>query len=220
MKNLEIAPSVLSLDYGNFTQQCQDLNASEAKWLHFDVMDGHFVNNLTFGPDLLKGFRKCCTQLMDVHLMVEDPRKFTKSFIEAGADMLTFHYEVLSDLTKIIEFCDEIHHLGCRAGISIKPNTPVELLEEILPYVDLVLIMSVEPGFGGQAFMQEMLTKVAYLRAKIDENAYDCLIEIDGGINHDTGKLAVEAGVDVMVAGSYVFKGDIQKNVASLKCLK
>lgn len=220
MRNIEIAPSVLSLDYGDFTKQCQELNESEAKWLHFDVMDGHFVNNLTFGPDLLKGFRKCCTHLMDVHLMVEDPKKFAKSFIEAGADILTFHYEVLNDVQGMIEFCHEIHAMGVKVGISIKPNTAVELLAEILPYVDLVLIMSVEPGFGGQSFMGDMLDKVVYLRNMIDDNHYECVIEIDGGINQATGQLAVDAGVDVLVAGSYVFKGDIQKNIATLKCLK
>ncbi len=221
MRELIIAPSILSLDYSQFDSQCDALCKSEAKWLHFDVMDGHFVPNLTFGPDILKGYRKRCAELvMDAHLMVEEPWKFAEVFAKAGADVITFHYEVFDDAKKCIDFCKQLHELGVKAGISIKPKTPVDVLETILPHVDLVLVMSVEPGFGGQAFMADMLDKVKTLRKWIDEQQLDCLIEIDGGIKADTGKLAVDAGVDVLVAGSYVFKGDIAANVQSLKCLK
>ena len=220
MRKIEIAPSVLSLNYAKFNEQCEILNQSEANWLHFDVMDGHFVPNLTFGPDLLKGFKQTCRQIMDVHLMVEEPTLFAKRFIEAGADIITFHYEVFNETSKMIDFIKELHDLGVKAGISMKPNTRVEKLDELLPYLDLVLIMSVEPGFGGQSFMADMLKKVTHLRQIIDKNKLDCVIEIDGGINAETAKLAVESGVDVLVAGSYVFNGNIVENIASLKCLK
>ena len=221
MSELIIAPSILSLDYSKFESQCDELCASEAKWLHFDVMDGHFVPNLTFGPDILKGYKKRCPDLvMDVHLMVEDQTFFAPVFIDAGADVITFHYEVFNDEEKCIELARKIHALGAKAGISIKPKTPAERLKNILPEVDLVLIMSVEPGFGGQAFMAAMLDKVRLLRQQIDADQLACVIEIDGGIKDQTGKLAVDAGVDVLVAGSYVFKGDIKANVHTLKCLK
>ena len=220
MRELIIAPSILSLDYSQFDSQCERLCASEAKWLHFDVMDGHFVPNLTFGPDILKGYKKRCPELvMDAHLMVEDPEFFAPVFIEAGADVITFHYEIFNDEAKCIELARNIRSKGAKAGISIKPTTPAEVLLNILPEVDLVLIMSVEPGFGGQSFMSDMLDKVKMLRHQIDEHGYSCLVEIDGGIKADTGKQAVDAGVDVLVAGSYVFKGDIQANVHTLKCL-
>lgn len=221
MRTLEIAPSILSLDYADFNGQCDALMESEAKWLHFDVMDGHFVPNLTFGPDILKGYKKRCGSLvMDVHLMVEEPQKFAEVFHKAGADLITFHYESFNDAKAVHELIEKLHTMGVKAGLSIKPKTDVNLIMEFVKDLDLVLIMSVEPGFGGQSFMADMLEKVRVLRQHIDENNYPCLIEIDGGINGETGKLAVEAGVDVLVAGSYVFKGDIKEKVHSLKCLK
>ena len=217
MRERIIAPSVLSLDYSKFEQQCKELNDSNAKFLHFDVMDGHFVPNLTFGPDILKGFRKACPNLvMDVHLMVENPEMFVEAFVKAGADMITFHVEAVKDSNKINALIDKIHELGCKAGLVIKPKTDVSVLDEFLNKIDMVLIMSVEPGFGGQKFMEDMLPKVSYLRKIIDENKYSCLIQIDGGINNETYMKAIEAGVDVMVAGSYVFKGDIKEKVDSL----
>ena len=217
MKERIIAPSVLSLDYSQFEKQCIALNESKAKFLHFDVMDGHFVPNLTFGPDILKGFKKACPELvMDVHLMVENPGMFVEAFVNAGADMITFHTEALNDAEKINTLIDKIHALGVQCGLVIKPKTDVHVLDEFLPKLDMVLVMSVEPGFGGQKFMADMLPKIEYLRKTIDENNYNCLIEIDGGINDQTYELAVNAGVDVLVAGSYVFKGNIQEKVESL----
>lgn len=160
MNEIVIAPSILSLDYSNVSAQLEELKASKAKWLHFDVMDGHFVPNLTFGPDILKGFKKACPLFMDVHLMVEDPKTYAPIFIQNGADLVTFHTEALdNDLSRIQGLLDEIHNLGAKGGIVVKPNTAIEPFESVLKSCDLVLVMSVEPGFGGQKFMADMLKR-------------------------------------------------------------
>ena len=217
MNELIIAPSVLSLDYSQMTEQIQTLNQSKAKWLHFDVMDGHFVPNLTFGPDLLKGFKKSAKQFLDVHLMVEDPVKYSPIFIEAGADCITFHTEALhNDVTKIASLLKQNHDQGVKTGFVVKPNTPIEQFENLLNQVDIILIMSVEPGFGGQSFMENMLEKVKWLVSKREELGLSYRIEIDGGINEITSKKAIKAGCDTIVAGSYVFKGNILNNIESL----
>lgn len=217
-QELVISPSVLSLDYGNVSEQLNMLNATRAKWMHFDVMDGHFVPNLTFGPDILKGFKKAVDMFMDVHLMITDPKKYAPIFIKAGADLVTFHLEAVKDVEECVELCKEIRALGAKAGVSVKPKTPVESLLPYLNEMDLVLIMSVEPGFGGQSFMEDQLEKVRTLRKYIDEHNLQVRIEIDGGINQNTAKLAKEAGCDTLVAGSYVFKNDIHEAVESLLC--
>ena len=165
MNSIVIAPSILSLDYANVSAQLEILKESKAEWLHFDVMDGHFVPNLTFGPDILRGFKKACPLFMDVHLMVEDPETYAPIFIKNGADLVTFHTEALNnDLTRIQKLLDEIHGLGAKGGIVVKPNTAIEPFESVLKSCDLVLIMSVEPGFGGQKFMADMLKKVEWLK--------------------------------------------------------
>lgn len=211
-----VAPSILSLDYANVSEQLKQLNESKAEWMHFDVMDGHFVPNLTFGPDLLKGFKKCTDMVMDVHIMVEDPAFFSDVFLKAGADILTFHYEACKDEEEVRMICEEIHARHAKAGVSVKPGTPISVLDPLLDVIDVVLIMSVEPGFGGQSFMEDMLDKVRYIKKQIAEQNRSTLIEIDGGINADTAKLAKAAGVDVLVAGSYVFRNDIKAAVESL----
>lgn len=211
-----VAPSILSLDYANVSEQLKQLNESKAEWLHFDVMDGHFVPNLTFGPDLLKGFKKCTDMVMDVHIMVEDPAFFSDVFLKAGADILTFHYEACKDEEEVRMICEKIHARHAKAGVSVKPGTPISVLDPLLDVIDVVLIMSVEPGFGGQSFMEDMLEKVRYIKKQIVEQNRSTLIEIDGGINADTAKLAKAAGVDVLVAGSYVFRNDIKTAVESL----
>lgn len=212
-----IAPSILSLDYSDTKAQLEALNQSQAQWLHFDVMDGHFVPNITFGPDILKGFKKISHQLMDVHLMVSDPEMYAPIFIDAGAQCVTFHTEALdNDLKRIQTLLEQIRSKGCLCGFVVKPNTPIELFETLLDKVDLVLIMSVEPGFGGQSFMEEMLDKVRWLDQMRNEKQLSYRIEIDGGINGETFRKAVDAGCDTLVAGSYVFKGNIPEKVESL----
>ncbi|MDF9825586.1 ribulose-phosphate 3-epimerase [Breznakia sp. PF5-3] len=219
-REIIIAPSILSLDYSKTDEQLENVMNSEAKWLHFDVMDGHFVPNLTFGPDILRGFKKKTSMFMDVHIMVSDPVFISEIFINQGADLVTFHYEALGSIEKCIELCDKIHKFGCKCGISIKPDTKVEVLEPILDSIDLVLVMSVTPGFGGQSFIESSLDKIKYLDAYRIQNTLPYLIEVDGGINFETANLCVEAGVDVLVAGSYIFKHNIEEKVKELKCLK
>lgn len=218
MKNkLVISPSVLSLDYSHMKEQMEQINESKAEWLHFDVMDGHFVPNLTFGPDLLKGIKQMTDCLLDVHLMVSDPMHFAPVFIEAGAGMVTFHTEAFdNDCAKIKECLDLIHSKGVMAGIVVKPKTEIEQFESILDAVDMVLVMSVEPGFGGQSFMADQLDKIAWLHENREKKGLSYRIEIDGGINTETAKQAKEAGCDTLVAGSYVFEGNIVEKVDSL----
>ena len=211
-----VAPSILSMDFSDTKKSILALEESCAEWMHFDVMDGHFVPNLTFGPDILKAMKKSSSLFMDVHVMISDPKKYAPVFIHAGADLYTFHIEAVESLADAKALIDEIHALGCKAGISIKPKTSVDVLIELMEKLDLVLVMSVEPGFGGQKFDPDALKKISTLRKWIDEKGLNCLIEVDGGINAETGRLCKEAGADVLVAGSYVFGGDIKEKCASL----
>lgn len=217
MNELVIAPSILSLDYSKVTEQLEVLRQSQAKWLHFDVMDGHFVPNLTFGPDILRGFKKACPLFMDVHLMVSDPETYGPIFVKNGADLVSFHTEALNnDVDRIHALLDTIHGMDAQAGFVVKPKTSIEMFESVLPYTDLVLVMSVEPGFGGQSFMEDQLQKVEWLKQKREEYGLNFRIEIDGGINANTFKKAIDAGCDTLVAGSYVFKNDIQQTIAGM----
>lgn len=197
-----IAPSMLSADFGHLERDTRMIDSSAAEWVHIDVMDGVFVPNISFGFPVLKSIRKNTSKCLDVHLMIVEPHKYFTRFIEAGANIVTFHYEAESDIKKCI---DTIHHAGAKAGISIKPATSVEVLAHILPMLDLVLIMSVEPGFGGQSFMPDALNKVRRLREMIDQRSLHTVIEVDGGISSHNARELFDAGAEALVAGNAVF---------------
>lgn len=213
-----ISPSVLSANFADLKTDIQKVEAGGAAWLHYDVMDGHFVPNISFGYSILKDVRKVTSLFLDVHLMISEPLIYLDEFIKAGADLITFHYESYDDLTKIKELITKIKAKGIKVGMSIKPNTPVEAISSLIQELDLILVMSVEPGFGGQSFMLGALDKIKALRTIINTHNYQCLIEVDGGINDTTGPLCKTAGADVLVAGSYIFNhDDVTKAIDSLK---
>lgn len=213
---IKIAPSVLSLDFTKFDEQMTEVN-KHADWIHFDVMDGHFVPNISYGPKILTDIKKASNLFCDVHIMVSNPKDVAQWFLKANADLITFHIEAVENIEEAQSIISMIKEAGAQVGMSIKPNTPVSAIEPLLSQLDLVLVMSVEPGFGGQSFMEDMLEKVRAFKQLRTQNDYDYVIEIDGGINDETGKLAKEAGCDVLVAGSYVFNGNIEEKIHSLK---
>lgn len=206
-----ISPSLLSANFANLEKDIASIEATEAKWLHYDVMDGHFVPNISFGYSILGDVRKITKLFIDVHLMISDPLKYLNDFVKNGADLVTFHYESYEDKAKVQETIDAIKACNVQVGLSIKPATSVSEIKDYLKDLDLILVMSVEPGFGGQSFMPSSLDKISELRKIIDENNYKCVIQVDGGIKQDTSKLVKEAGCDVAVAGSYVFKAQDRK---------
>jgi ribulose-phosphate 3-epimerase len=212
-----IAPSLLAANFINLQAECNMLNQSNADWYHLDVMDGRFVPNISFGPMLIEFFRKATTKICDVHLMIEEPGNYAEAFKKAGADILTVHLEACTHLHRNIQ---QIKSLGMQAGVALNPHTPVESLNNILADIDLVCLMSVNPGFGGQSFIPHTLTKIKQLRKMIDEQSLNVKIEIDGGVTLENAKSIIAAGADVLVAGNTVFKSaDPIATIAQLKAL-
>jgi ribulose-phosphate 3-epimerase len=197
-----VAPSLLAADFSDLAGEVEMVNESLADWLHLDIMDGLFVPNISFGFPVVEAVREISTKPLDVHLMIVDPDRYLKRFRDAGASYLTVHYEACPHLHRTVT---EIRSLGMKAGVSLNPHTPVMILKDILPYVDMVLIMTVNPGYGGQSFISKSLNKIGELRSMIDEEGYDVLIEADGGIDTQNAPLLVHSGVDVLVAGNTVF---------------
>lgn len=213
----KVSPSLLAADFANLAKDIDMLNSSEADWLHLDVMDGVFVPNISFGFPVLQAVAKICQKPLDVHLMIVDPGKFTEQVKALGAYMMNVHYEACPHLHRTIQ---QIHAAGMKAGVTLNPHTPVSVLEDIIQDVDMVLLMTVNPGFGGQKFIEHSTEKVRRLKELIQRTGSHALIEVDGGVNGDTGRRLVEAGVDVLVAGSYVFGApNPEERIKELKSL-
>lgn len=221
MKDIIIAPSILASDFLHLEDEIRRVEKAGLSWIHFDVMDGHLVNNISFGIPLLKAINECTTLIKDVHLMIANPKKYAKAFIENGADYITFHYEAMESEREIVELIDLIHDEGKKVGISIKPSTEIEKIFPYLPLVDMVLVMSVEPGFGGQDFIVSSTLKIMKLKDYLNTHkGVDFLIEVDGGINDVTGPVCLYYGANVLVAGTYLFKSLDMKEAASELILK
>ena len=213
----KVSPSLLAADFANLTKDIDMINRSEADWLHLDVMDGVFVPNISFGFPVLEAVAKICKKPLDVHLMIVDPGKFTEQVKALGAYMMNVHYEACTHLHRTIQ---QIHAAGMKAGVTLNPHTPVCVLDDIIQDVDMVLLMTVNPGFGGQKFIEHSIQKVRSLKELIQKTGSHALIEVDGGVNGETGKRLVAAGVDVLVAGSYVFGAEQpEERIKELKAM-
>jgi ribulose-phosphate 3-epimerase len=214
-RSIKIAPSILSADFMRLGQEVAEAEAAGADYIHVDVMDGHFVPNITLGPLVVKAVRRATSLPLDVHLMVEAPERYLDDFCAAGASGLTVHVETCPHLHRTVQ---QIKELGCWAGVTLNPSTPATSLEEILPYVDLVLVMTVNPGFGGQSFIEGMLSKIRRVRAMLDGMGSEADVEVDGGIDPETAPRVIEAGANVLVAGSAIFAaGGIANAIARLR---
>jgi len=212
-----VAPSILSADFSKLGEEIKAVEHAGADWIHIDVMDGHFVPNITIGPGVVSKIRKISDIFFDVHLMIENPDKYVEQFAKAGADLITIHAEACDDISSTI---NKVKDLGCKVGVSINPETSSDVIKEIIHNVDLVLIMSVHPGFGGQNFIEDVLPKIKKTRAIISKMDKEIHLEVDGGINDKTAKTAVECGANVLVAGNFVFTSASYKDVIqSLKQL-
>jgi ribulose-phosphate 3-epimerase len=213
-----VSPSILTSNFGNLEKEIKMLNSSEADWIHCDIMDGVFVPNISFGFSVIEQIKKISEKPLDVHLMIVDPDRYLSDFRNAGADILNVHYEACIHLHRTVT---EIRNLGMRAAVTVNPHTPVSLLKNILPYIDMVLIMTVNPGYGGQTFIMESYRKIAELRNMIEEGAFNVLIEVDGGVDLKNASELIATGVDVLVAGNTVFSSkDPIGTIAKLKKLR
>ena len=211
--NTIISPSILSADFANLERDVKLVEQAGADWIHIDVMDGHFVPNITIGVPVVKSLKKITSLPLDVHLMIENPEKYIEPFKDAGADIITFHYEAAAD--KVLGIISKIHSWGLKAGLSINPKTPAQEIFKYLPHLDMVLVMTVEPGFGGQSFMHNCAQKISEIRQIAPENL---IIQVDGGINNITGHICTSLGANSLVAGQYIYKSDnIQQAILSLK---
>lgn len=213
---IKVSPSILASDFSKLGEEAAACETAGAQMLHIDVMDGHFVPNITLGAPVVKSLRKCTAKEFDVHLMISDPLKYIPDFHSAGADIITFHIEADSDTKKTVEL---IKSLGIKAGIALKPATPAEAVFPYLDDLDMVLVMTVEPGFGGQSFMENQLDKIKAVREECNKRGLNTDIQVDGGITDATAPLVISAGANVLVAGSFVFKGDKKANVEALQKL-
>ena len=217
MKKIKISPSILSADFSQLGNEIKRLEDGGADMIHVDVMDGHFVPNLTIGPPVIKALRNYTKLPFDVHLMIAPVHKYIKNYAEAGADIITIHPEATDNLKESI---NHIRELGKKVGVSLNPNTKIDIIKEFFSEINLILIMSVHPGFGGQKFMPEVLVKIKELKKIKDQQNFNFDIEVDGGINFDNSKLAIEAGANILVSGTTIFKnnnGNIKKNIDTLK---
>ncbi len=213
-QNIKISPSILSADFSILGDEIKSLEKAGADLIHIDVMDGHFVPNITMGPPIIKMVRKCTKLPFDVHLMISPVEKYIKAFADAGSDIITIHPEATDNLKRAVS---TIKSLGKKAGVSLNPKTPISALMDVINDIDLILIMSVNPGFAGQSFMSEVLPKVTELRKMINDKKLKIDIEIDGGINFETAPLAVKAGANILVSGTTIFSGSLKDNIQKLR---
>lgn len=212
---VKIAPSILSADFSKLGEEVEKVSKAGADFIHIDVMDGHFVPNITFGMPVMKSIRKYTDKVFDVHLMIENPGNYIDGFIEAGADIITVHYEADRHIDRTMQY---IKSKGVKAGIVLNPGTPVAMIKDMIPYIDMVLIMSVNPGFGGQKFIPYSIDKIKEVKALANELNKDLLIQVDGGVDRNNSKELIEAGANVLVAGSAVFNGgDLKENIEAIR---
>jgi len=213
----KIAPSMLAADFGNLQRDCEMINNSQADWFHIDVMDGHFVPNISYGMPVIQAIKKHATKPLDVHLMIDKPERYIKDFAKVGADIITVHYESTVHLHRTLT---QIKDSGCKAGVVLNLTTPVSVLEDILPQCYMILLMSINPGFGGQKFEEMTYKKVRKLRQMANDQGLNTHIEIDGGVTSDNARKLIDAGADVLVAGSFIFKSNEPiKTIADLKAI-